>query len=153
MAGAWSCSGPHLPRLRGGRSRSAHDFGPAVLGEHRRLVVPFGHVIDLRLLTPLILLIALPLAGCGNPCVAVCEDSKACPEANVSANCDQLCESDKERAQGLDCLSQYEDSIDCQASFDDVCAPDDSCDESIATLATCLDEACAGNPDSELCNL
>ena len=94
---------------------------------------------------------AMVLGGCGNPCVSLCEDAKECPGADVSANCEQLCETQKEGAQSLDCLSQYEDAIDCQTGYDDVCAPDDACEEDIATFASCIAQACAADPDNEFC--
>jgi hypothetical protein len=107
-----------------------------------------------RRLAPIALLCAHVVAtsGCGNPCVALCEDSKECPEADVSANCEQLCEEEKESVQSLDCLAQYEDAIDCTASWDDVCAPDSSCDELIAEFESCRADACASDPDNTLCS-
>ncbi|NUP07536.1 MAG: hypothetical protein HOW73_15920 [Polyangiaceae bacterium] len=94
---------------------------------------------------------SLAFGGCGNPCVALCEDSKECPEADVSTNCEQACETAKEGVQSLDCFSQYEDMIDCQAGFDDVCAPDTSCDELVATFNDCVIDACADDPENEFC--
>jgi hypothetical protein len=99
----------------------------------------------------LTLVASFSLAGCGNPCVSLCEDAKECPEADVATNCEQACESVKEGVESLDCLSLYEDAVGCQAGFDDVCAPDESCDEDVAAYLECVAEACAADPDNTFC--
>lgn len=99
----------------------------------------------------LIAALVVVAAGCGNPCVSLCEDAKECPDADVATNCEQACESVKEGAESLDCLSLYEDAVGCQAGFDDVCAPDESCDEDVAAYLSCVADACAANPENAFC--
>lgn len=94
---------------------------------------------------------AVALAGCENPCVAVCTDQTECEGADVAVNCETQCETEKENAEAIDCLSQYEDAIDCQSGVDDVCAIGDECVEQIETFQKCFGDACIEDPDNEAC--
>lgn len=104
-----------------------------------------------RLCPCVVVCAALSLAGCENPCVAVCTDQTECEGADVAVNCETQCETAKENAEAIDCLSQYEDAIDCQSGVDDVCAIGDECAEQIDSFQKCFGDACAADPDNEAC--
>ncbi len=104
----------------------------------------------MRTLSPRLFIAAFALAvlssGCTDPCVALCEDNKECPDADVSINCTDQCEAKKTNIEGQNCLAEYEDLVDCQTGLDDVCTPGDQCAEPQATFDTCVTNACTADP-------
>jgi len=88
----------------------------------------------------------LGAAGCGDPCVAYCNDAKECPDADVSVNCEDLCATQKANGEAQNCLAEYDDLIECQTSLDDVCTPGDQCTDKQTAYDDCVAAACADDP-------
>ncbi len=88
----------------------------------------------LLLLLPAAMLLgalSTPSAGCGDPCVSICEDAKSCDRlgdygfvddmGNPVTDCAAYCEDQSTYADELGCGSEFDDFMGCFASFD-ICA-------------------------------
>ena len=91
----------------------------------------------LRFLIPVSAL-AFGSVGCADPCLAVCEEVRGCPDADTEVDCEELCAEAAEQAGS--CEAELEAVQECEATQVDVCAP---IVELCAAEATAL-QACVG---------
>lgn len=96
-------------------------------------------------------LLSLTSAGCGDPCVALCEDFLVCPDADTSIDCEAACASAAADAESLGCTEQRDAVIDCEILADDVCLAADECPGKISELSSCVEAACEDDPTLEAC--
>ncbi len=84
--------------------------------------------------------LALGCVACTDPCLAVCEEARGCPDADPEVDCEELCAEAAEQAGN--CEAELEAVQDCEATQVDVCAP---IVELCAAEATAL-QACVAPP-------
>ena len=65
------------------------------------------------------------VSGCTDPCLAVCEEARGCPEADIEVDCDTACSEELEKAieDAPDCEDLLEAYYSCEATQVDVCLP------------------------------
>ncbi len=59
--------------------------------------------------------------GCADPCLAVCEEFRGCPDADPEVDCEALCADAAEQAGS--CEAELEAVQECEATQVDVCTP------------------------------
>lgn len=79
-------------------------------------------------------------AGCnsGPDCVAVCEKSSACGEADA-VDCATVCDDKKAENEAAGCETEYDDYLSCIDALPDACAVAvDACSTPSAAYSECL---------------
>lgn len=75
--------------------------------------------------------------GCTDPCLAVCEEARGCPDGDPEIDCDAACS--KELEEAPDCEEALEDYYACEATQVDVCEPlVELCAAERSTAEACL---------------
>jgi hypothetical protein len=93
-----------------------------------------GHVARLA---GSMLVFAVVVGGCADPCLAVCEEARGCPDADPAVDCDTACAETDEASAG--CEAELEALETCAASQVDVCEPvPELCSEQQAAYDACL---------------
>lgn len=88
----------------------------------------------------LLVVLHVGATGCADPCLAVCEEARGCPEADLSVDCDTSCAEKDTASEG--CEVELEALESCAASQVDVCAPvPELCSEEQASYDACLASA------------
>lgn len=72
-------------------------------------------------LIALVALVVSPLVACTDPCLAVCEEARGCPDADLDVDCDTACAEELEKAP--DCEEELDAYYACEATQVDVCEP------------------------------
>jgi hypothetical protein len=85
----------------------------------------------------MLLVLHVGAMGCTDPCLAVCEEARGCPDADLSVDCDTSCSEAEEASEG--CEAELEALESCAASQVDVCAPiPELCSEEQSAYDACL---------------
>ena len=95
------------------------------------------------------------LASCGpsDEIVAQCTDqclaAAGCPGAADS--CPDLCEEERDFAERIECMPEYQAMLDCLDTAIDVCDQFSSCPEEVSVYFSCFGEYCVANPGDSQC--
>ncbi len=94
----------------------------------------------------LLVLVALVVgfaSGCTDPCLAVCEEVRGCPDADLEVDCDTGCAEELEDAlkDAPECEELLEAYYSCEATQVDLCVPiEELCATERAEAKGCLAE-------------